>query len=329
MTNSSLMTQQDVNVHDINRLNVNGKTVLMQACEDLNVVSVKTLLENPKLNVMIQNQYSGQTAFHYACCAGNLEILHCLLAFVPDINHTDFRGRSGLHEAIIHNQIAVVNLLLDAIQICVNQPDKDGKTPLMLACFYNRFDILSNLLHRKDLDIDHCDKDGCNALHIATERNYTPNVRLLLTSDYKPDVNSRNAINGITSLMLVKDGGFTARVLLRQPGINVNAVDNNGSTAFIHAAQNDRMDVLELFTTIPDLDINIVNNDGLTAFSIACLQKNPMLAAQIMQMPKMDLSSVNAAGGHIAFAVACALHHIDCVSRLLESPDIDPNYKDA
>ena len=64
-------------------------------------------------------------------------------------------------------------------------------------------------------------------------------------------------------------GGHLAVValLLKQPGIDVNAADNTGRTILHNAASMDCKEVLELLLNQPGIDAKAADKDGWTAWN--------------------------------------------------------------
>ena len=56
-------------------------------------------------------------------------------------------------------------------------------------------------------------------------------------------------------------------LLLKQPGVNVNAADNTGRTALHNAASMDHKEVLALLLNQPGIDAKAADKDGWTAWN--------------------------------------------------------------
>lgn len=129
-----------------------------------------------------------------------------------------------------------------------------AKTPLQIAIKNNRLDLF-NALVKYGADINWKDKDGDNLLHFA--------VVVLKTKNTK-EVNFAQE--------LIKTGKF-----------DVNAVNNDGETALMLAADADKK--VSYLKSLIDAgaDINIENPDGKTAYDMALVQKH---GAEILNLLK-------------------------------------------
>lgn len=122
----------------------------------------------------------------------------------------------------------------------------------------------------------------------------------------------------------------TVRLLLSVPGIHVNAVGPNGSTA-LHEA--DRAPFITLLALHPGVEVNVLDGEGRhpmhrslgRRFSTAGSQHaiNPLLARADFMVNLQDYHQ------QTALMIAVQDENIDAVTQLLARPDIDITVQDG
>ncbi|CAC5374157.1 unnamed protein product [Mytilus coruscus] len=130
----------------------------------------------------------GRTALHYACKAGDKDIVKCLIGSKASINIVDKKGRKPLHIACIKGSLDTVKGLAEN-KANINESGKDDKTPLHYAC-ENRFGNIVNTLIMENAIVNKLDDQDLTPLHIAGTYGYEEIVKLLL--DNKPLTNIKN-----------------------------------------------------------------------------------------------------------------------------------------
>jgi uncharacterized protein len=130
-----------------------------------------------------------QVAIHALADGGELDVLLALLEHGADVNAWDAeRDRTPLLEAVCENQLAAVELLLNA-GAEPNVRSSEGDTPLR-ACAEVGNVVMASLLLRSGATQtinDWGGLTGCTALGIAISRLDLPMMRLLLDAGADPD----------------------------------------------------------------------------------------------------------------------------------------------
>lgn len=144
----------------------------------------------------------------------------------------DDRGFTPLHMAVLCNQTAIVDYLLDH-EMDINIADADGLTALHHACIRGYQGILLHMLHANS-DPTVTDFAGNTPLHHATERGHESCVKALLYLSEQMkvpvDVNAAND-NGDTALHLAAKWGYVAIVrILLECGANCKLTNRKGQT---------------------------------------------------------------------------------------------------
>ena len=112
-----------------------GSNVLHFAAVGQQAIIAKYLLDNvPKFLINQANDF-GETPFHWACQAGNADIVSHYLKAGAFVNCKDEEGDTPLHYAARAGHLKVVKLLFKQVRKpSLNAKNLDGDTPLMLAC---------------------------------------------------------------------------------------------------------------------------------------------------------------------------------------------------
>lgn len=120
----------------INRKNKPNPTPLMETL----ILSVI----KDEIDINAQDE-SGQTALHFACQNGNLNLLEIILGKKPNLNIQDKNGKTALHLACQFHQIKTVETLLNA---GANRSiaDKKGRLPRDMAMFSNDWELIGIII---------------------------------------------------------------------------------------------------------------------------------------------------------------------------------------
>ncbi|XP_036144364.1 ankyrin repeat domain-containing protein 27 [Monomorium pharaonis] len=144
----------------------------------------------------------------------------------------DDKGLTPLHVAVLHDQLVIVDFLLDR-DTDLNAADSDGMTALHHACAKGHQNILLLLLHAH-ADPAVTDLRGNTPLHLAVDRGHESCVKALLyLSEHMRtpiDANIAND-NGDMPLHLAARWGYHAIVgILLEYGANGRMINRKGQT---------------------------------------------------------------------------------------------------
>lgn len=144
----------------------------------------------------------------------------------------DDKGMTPLHVAVLHDQIVIVDFLLNR-DIDINAVDSDGLTALHHACVKGHQNVLLLLLHA-NADPAATDSRGNTPLHLAVDRGHESCVKALLylTEHMRMPVNASVANdNGDTPLHIAARWAYYAIVsILLEYGANSRMVNKKGQT---------------------------------------------------------------------------------------------------
>ncbi len=155
---------------------------------------------------------------------GDVDTVRHLVARGMDVNTIDPDGNTLLMLAVIHNNPALAEVLLQA-RASLNKVNPLGETALALAAFGGHEALVKRLL---EAGADP-DSGGWKALHYAAYQGQTAIARVLLTAGAKPDL---RAPNQQTALMLAARNGHqgVAEALLAA-GADPAVKDGDGHVA--------------------------------------------------------------------------------------------------
>jgi len=173
---------------------------------------------------------------------------------------------------------------------------------LILATIENNIDrVRELLLPGVTADVNIPDTYGLTALSHAAEQGRTEIARMLL--DYQRgtpeavDVNVLDDAGTPLHRAIYEGHDEIAKMLLREPNINVNIFDRNGEGPFLMLAKDEEgvyengrgkeigQEIAGLFFARNDLDVNVSDNDRFTPFDYAVIHNNIHLATLILNYP--------------------------------------------
>jgi ankyrin repeat protein len=235
---------------------------------------------------------AGRTPLFYASSA---DIATMLLDAGADVNAVD---SSEISPIFVAQNAGVARVLLDANADCNQRSGDDGRTPLSLACYYGLADVVK-LLISEGADVNARDDFGTTALIAAVAKGHLAVVELLLARSTAmtnarqvdgvtallvavkgsfprvvdaliaagADVNI-STVNGVTPLMMAKDGEMAQRLL--DVGADITATIN-GLNMLVLATKQNHVDVMRVLLQAPSAPVGWINslNNGFTALMTA------------------------------------------------------------
>ena len=116
------------------------------------------------------------------------------------------------------------------------------------------------------------------------------------------------------------------RQLLKHPGIQVNALDEDGRSSLYFACDALALDMLADILRHPDIDVNLtVGAQGIiSTLSAVAIKGDTAAMALLLQHPSLQVNAVDA-HGNTALYYACAHGQINTVRALLRHPGIEVN----
>jgi len=187
------------------------------------------------------------TALHYACEVGNLNIVLLLLYLKADVDAWNNDLQTPLYKAVIRDQLQIVKLLLK---------------------------------HKADIKIK--DKNKNNLLHIAATRDFMDSletVKLLIKKG--ADLNELNSYNKTPLFMALEYNPVIAKFLIEQ-GANLNQQDVRKYTPLLVAIRYNRSELVKLLIS-KSANINYQRSDCWTPLHEAVYHKNASIVKILLK----------------------------------------------
>lgn len=221
---------------------------------------------------------------HFAVAGGNAEIIHILEHNEWDFHRAPFiatqfhrndiytylfeskylnneKESNVLISASISNNVEAIIHCAGELEMDVNFTNKNNETPLFQSVMSRSLDALELLLHHKDINIKCVDKERANLLHVASRRNFYEGMKILLNLKNKENEN----------------------VFI----LDVNEVDNYGSTPLTIAAELGHIEIVKLLLNHPDIKPNYALKNG-SSLHLAVLQDNVEMIKVMLESNKFD-----------------------------------------
>ncbi len=248
----------------------------------------------------VTQTYEGHLPLHMASFFGLIDVVCDLLAndnvdhqaTVASIDGIATSGCNALHLAALQGHLAVVECLLRRSTISHNSiitgnsKGFDGYNTLHLAARFGHHAVIECLLRQSKIKHDSVIKgnsdgwEGYNALHIAALIGHCKVIGILLQAG--ADINAKD--NNDTTALMRASLANKAEVVeaLLQAGANINAKDNHGITALMSAAMKGNGEVIEILLKI-HANINAKDKRGLTALMHTTLRGQTETARALVE----------------------------------------------
>ena len=235
------------------------RSALLMALER-GIVPLAELLLDPQTRTDINAPTSafGTRLLHVATDASTA----ALLLAVPgiDVNVTDFLMSTPLHLAASHGREGVISALLAVPGIDINVRNIIGRTPLHKAAMNGHNVVIDMLRGVPGIDVNIRDfTTQATALHLAASHK------------------------AVTALLAV-------------PGIDVNAVRQQGLTALHEAVFNRRVDIVKELLAAPGIDVNVADVRGHTPLHAAALVGDDAIIEAILAVPGVHVNARDGLG---------------------------------
>ena len=215
-------------------------------------------------------QYSDYLSLEDLCKIYNLsKIIPLSLLYFRNKNYMfDFLN---LKENIIIKLFE--NIIKKYVPINPNLLNKDKKTALFIATHKNYSNYIKLLLTLPEIDVNVAEEErGFTPLWNTCRYNNVDSLKILLNHP-EIDINKATKFD-ITPLHIACSIGNTecVKLLINIKGIDVNKADKKGITALGAACWCGHTECVKLLLTHSNIDIHIKDNDNMTPFM--CAQRN-------------------------------------------------------
>jgi ankyrin repeat protein len=139
-----------------------------------------------KPELLFATDEDNESFLFLACKSKDSSVCRILIDHGCDTNHTNHRGNTPLHIAVLSGNVEVVSALLKA-GADPNRCNEFGETPLHRAIYLGTEKTVSTLLEN-GADPNRQDLDGESSLHWACYRGAPELIRLILDSGGDPQM---------------------------------------------------------------------------------------------------------------------------------------------
>ena len=230
-----------------------------------------------------------------------------------------------LFDAIKNNKLNIVQRLISK-GVNVNVKDNIGRTPLMIASQNKaKENIVNELLKADGIDIDEQDNDGWTVLIYVSFSGNLSLVKKLIKqkadldkqTTKKYETEDVTVYKGTTALMIaIEEDEPNIAIALINAGANVNLKNDDGWTAFMKASYNENLYIVKKLIKA-GADINIRNNKKETALIIAIEMNHTDIAQELIHAgANVNLKNDD---GWTAFMEASYNGNIYIVKKLIDA----------
>ncbi|CAC5422307.1 unnamed protein product [Mytilus coruscus] len=263
---------------DLSKYDSEGRKAFHIACEinyDGDIIAL-FIKHKKDFDINDSDYILGRTGLHFAVIGNNIKAVKLLIKEKININKQDKNGQTAIYHAFRCNNLEMVKELLRSRDCDINLPDNTGTTMLHIACVNNDISMVRTLLRREKCAINAQDKQGRTPLHLALSSKYIDIVTLLVKTT---DLNTKD-IKGQTPLHISCETQLIEAVkLILKSGCDVNVQDNSGKTALHIAAEGwESSIVYELFRV--NCNVHLCDNNGKTALFYARANRNKDIVIQ-------------------------------------------------
>eukprot|EP01155_Anaeramoeba_flamelloides_P024255 Anaeramoba_flamelloidesa809508_40.p1 GENE.a809508_40~~a809508_40.p1 ORF type:complete len:579 (-),score=150.49 a809508_40:32-1768(-) len=246
-----------------------GATGLHWAISRNNNQIIEEYLSCQKIDLNITD-YKGYTPLHEACHAGNLGVILTLLKMGAKIDVVTQEGMGVCHWSIHSNEIEVLSLLIEN-GADLDKKDFKGKTPLAYA-IEQEHNKLAKWLIKFGADILTTTFSGLNLLSLCSINGNEKILNLLLQNEQIKLLNLINQRDHSQKSPLIyacENNHINILNTLIEHGADVNQLGTNGQSALHFASACSSDSCLKMLLNL-DIEIDLRDNIGHTALHCSC-----------------------------------------------------------
>ena len=300
--------------------------------------TVKYLLTQPG-NDITKLTHDGRIYLHWAAYKGNAELVEYLLSKGSKINFQDSHGTTPMLFAAgagIQNT-KVYDLFIANGANLKKDVNQEGANVLLLSIANDKELTLTNYFISKGLDLNSTDAAGNNAFSYAARSGNIELLKTLVQKGVKPNANAMLMVaqggggrRGAPAVGLPiyqyleslnikptttgKGGENALHYIVRKPnqaeviqyllakGVDVNQVDEDGSTVLMNAAASNRDTAVFAMIVPKTKNINQVNKKGQTALTLAAGSNSPDVIRYLIAKGSA-VNTVDKSGNNLAYYV--------------------------
>ncbi len=251
------------------------------------------------------------------------------------LNLTDNEGRTPLILAVMRSLNGFIEKLLEkpSDEILLNHKSLTGQNALYTACIYNNKIIINLLLDKEDIDVN-CQKEDKTIIHYLIKNKLENEIIKVLDKGYQLFNILLDTDNGKIPLFnaaIITNMKKLANKLFDEyfDKINIEYIDELNTTTLMWACNNNIPDLAIKLIKTGKIDLDKVDNEGSTALIYACQEDENMLKVvlELLKYENINLNQQNS-GGNTAFMLVCYEEYFEKAAyEMLNRKDLDINLK--
>lgn len=176
------------------------------------------------------------------------DVTEDLVLTEADLKTRNNDNNTALHLASSTGSLDIVKDLVELVEIDKNSRGFEQRTPFMYAAESGYINTVKYLID-KGANYNDTDKKGSTGLHLAA-RNGKLSVLEYLIESVHGDVNSKGFLKRTPLMYAVEGGDINVVTYILSKGVNHNAKDEHGNTAFHIAAWYGRIKLVKYFADV-------------------------------------------------------------------------------
>lgn len=287
------------------RSDITGRSALSMCCANHGHTGLMHTLLALNGTHLEAKDNEGYTAIHLACEQGHLGCIEALVVAGCDTAATNNEGQTALMCAVFSGVKAAVQTVLDGLA------GREGATwPVDVK-------RKKSTLERIDTGLEAKDKMGNTAFLWACRLGHTTCMDVLMKAGCNTAATTNNGGTALIVAALL-DRAASAHSLLALDGIDIEAKDKDGDTAFLAACNSGSIGTIEALLQV-GCDTDVRNHTGVTALMQAAASRNAAAVRAILALKSVQLEATDDVGGRTAFLYACQHANIECITALAQA----------
>ncbi|XP_038649451.1 2-5A-dependent ribonuclease-like [Scyliorhinus canicula] len=274
-------------------------------------------------------------ALCHAASKGHEGVAKLLLNNKADVNYQrSYHGWTPLLNAVQGEYENIVDLLLQH-GACPRLRKKNGATPFIVAAITGNVNLLKTFL-KLGADVNEIEANGFTAFMEAAQYGNEDAVRFLFQQNADvnmhrevPDAKKKVGKGGKTALIDAAVNGHEdiVAILLGEMRADVNALDNLGKTALLHALEKDNQAIVQILLE-HGANVNTIDKNENTPLNIALTRNTLQIPVLEQLMQRTHNLNVRDNDGKTPLILAVEKKIATAVKLLLEDQRVEIDAQD-
>jgi ankyrin repeat protein len=268
--------------------------------EKKDLVRIAELVRDPAVNPNTKTGSDLTSPFGQAVVHNRIDVVRLLLAEPRvDPNQPTKHRETPFYVACREGHVEIVQRLLSDPRIKINEVSTFGESPFLVACQKGKTEVVKLLLKDPRVDIARATEFGTSPFSKACGEKHTDIVKLLLEEDPERigDINRPNKSEETPFWVACQQGNTeVVRILLKDRRIDVSKPNKDNVTPFSKACEKGHFEIVRLLLQNSNVDVNFPNKTQATPFFIACQTGNIEIAKMLLQSHRVRVNQPNEEG---------------------------------